>query len=52
MIRQCSPYLLKILEEKGMLSDAQAKSLIGEERSKAIIHENADFLMRYFLREY
>ncbi len=52
MIRQCSPYLLKILEEKGMLSDAQAKSLIGEERSKAIIHENADFLTRYFLREY
>ena len=52
MILQCSPYLLKILEEKGMLSDAQAKSLIGEERSKAIIHENADFLMRYFLREY
>lgn len=52
MVPQCRPYLLKILEEKGMLSDAQAKSLISEERCKAIIHENADFLMRYFLREY
>lgn len=52
MIRQCRPYLLRILEEKGMLADAQAKSLIGEERSKAIVHENWEFLMRYFLREY
>ncbi len=52
MIRQCSPYLLRILEEKGMLADAQAKSLVGEERSKAIVHENWEFLMRYFLREY
>ncbi len=40
MIRKCSPYLLRILEEKGMLADAQAKSLAGEERSKAIVHEN------------
>ena len=46
------PYLLRILEEKGMLADAQAKSLAGEERSKAIVHENWEFLMRYFLREY
>ena len=52
MIRKCSPYLLRILEEKGMLADAQAKSLAGEERSKAIVHENWEFLMRYFLREY
>ena len=52
MIRQCRPYLLRILEEKGMLADAQAKSLAGEERSKAIVHENWEFLMRYFLREY
>ncbi len=52
MVKRCSPYLLRILEEKGMLTDAQAKSLLGEERSKAIIHENWDFLMRYFLREY
>lgn len=52
MIRQCRPYLLRILEEKGMLADAQAKSLLGEERSKAIVHENWEFLMRYFLREY
>lgn len=52
MVPQCSLYLLKILERKGMLADAKAKSLIGEERSKAIIHENADFLMQYFLRNY
>ena len=52
MIRKCSPYLLRILEEKGMLADAQAKSLAGEERSEAIVHENWEFLMRYFLREY
>lgn len=52
MIRKCSPYLLRILEEKGMLADAQVKSLASEERSKAIVHENWEFLMRYFLREY
>lgn len=52
MIRQCSPYLLRILEEKGMLADAQAKSLVGEERSKAIVHENWEFLMRYFIQAY
>lgn len=48
----CSPHLLRMLEEKGMLSDAQAKSLAGKERSKAILHENWEFLMRYFLQEY
>lgn len=52
MIDICKPYLLRILEERGMLADAQAKSLISEERSKAIVHENWEFMMRYFLREY
>lgn len=48
----CEPYLLKELEEKGMLADAQTKSLISPERGKAIIHENWQFLSRYFHREY
>ena len=52
MTKLGSPHPLRMLEEKGMLSDAQAKSLAGEGRSKAILHENWDFLMRYFLREY
>ena len=50
MIDRCHPYLLKELEERGMLADAQAKSLIGQERSKAIIHENWQFLAWYFIR--
>lgn len=52
VIKHCSPYLLKELEERGMLADAQAKSLLGPERSKAIVHENWQFLSRYFLREF
>lgn len=51
MIDRCHPYLLKELEERGMLADAQAKSLIGPERSKAIIHENWQFLAWYFIHE-
>lgn len=52
VIKQCSPYLLKELEERGMLANAQAKSILGPERSHQIIHENWQFLARYFLREY
>lgn len=52
VVKNCSIYLLKTLEEKGMLPDAQTKSLISPERGKAIIHENWKFLVRYFLREY
>ena len=44
--------MLTKLEEKRMIADPQEKSLAGEERSKAIVHENWEFLMRYFLREY
>lgn len=40
------------LEENNMLPDAQAKSMKGEKRGKAIIHENYDFLIRYFQRDY
>ena len=52
MVGHCAPSLLRTLEENGMLADAQGKSLVSEARSKAIIHENWDFLMRYFLNEY
>lgn len=52
MVEHCAPSLLRTLEENGMLADAQGKSLVSEARSKAIIHENWDFLMRYFLNEY
>lgn len=51
MVKQCQPHLLRIMEENGMLADAQAKSLSDPERGKAIIHENWEFLMRYFIRE-
>lgn len=52
LVKNCSVYLLQTLEEKGMLPDAQTKSLISPERGKAIIHENWKFLVRYFLRAY
>ena len=52
MVHKIDIELLKILEEKGMLADAQAKSLESPERSKAILHDNWQFLTRYFLREY
>lgn len=52
IVKHCSIYLLKELEEKGMLADAQTKSLISPDRGKAVIHENWQFLSRYFLREY
>lgn len=52
IVKHCSIYLLKELEEKGMLADAQTKSLMSPERGKAVIHENWQFLTRYFLREY
>lgn len=52
IVHHCSPYLLKELEERGMLADAQTKSQLSPERGKAIIHENWQFLSRYFLREY
>lgn len=52
IVKHCSPFLLKELETRGMLADAQTKSLTSPERGKAIIHENWEFLMRYFHREY
>ena len=51
IVKHCSPDLLKALEERGMLADAQTKSLLSPERGKAIIHENWEFLAKYFIRE-
>lgn len=51
IVKNCSISMLKTLEERGMLQEAQTKSLIGPERGKAIIHDNWKFLTRYFLRE-
>lgn len=51
IVKHCSPDLLKALVERGMLADAQTKSLHSPERGKAIIHENWKFLAEYFLRE-
>lgn len=52
MVKHVDISLLKALEERGMLNDAQAKSMKGPERSKAILHDNWQFLTRYFLRDY
>lgn len=45
----CPAEIVYYLEENGMLPDAQVKSLISEERGKEIVHDNYDFLIRYFL---
>ncbi|MDD6471706.1 MAG: DUF3843 family protein, partial [Bacteroidales bacterium] len=52
IVKHCSVYLLAEMMQRGMLADAQAKSLVSDERSKAIIQENWPFLVRYFIREY
>lgn len=51
IVKHCSMDLLKALEERGMLADAQTKSLHSPERGKDIIHENWEFLAKYFIRE-
>lgn len=51
IIKHCSFDLLKALEERGMLTNAQTKSLHSPERGKAIIHENWEFLAKYFIKE-
>ena len=52
IVKHCSVYFLPELVKRGMLADAQTKSLISPERGKAIIQENWKFLARYFIREY
>ena len=51
IVKHCSKDLLKALEERGMLADAQTKSLLSPERGKDIIHGNWEFLAKYFIRE-
>lgn len=51
IVKHCSISLLKELEERNMLADAQTKSLYSPERGKGIIHENWQFLAKYFIRE-
>ncbi len=51
IVKHCSVPMLEQLMEKGMLADAQTKSLKSEERGKAIIQDNWRFLTRYFIRE-
>ncbi len=52
IVKHCSVYLMDELMKRGMLADARTKSLISEERGKAIIQDNWRFLARYFIREY
>lgn len=52
IVKHCSVYMLKEMVERGFLADAQTKSLASEERGKAIIQDNWQFLTRYFQKEY
>ena len=52
IVKQVSIDFLYTMAENHMLDDAQAKSLISEARSKAIVQDNWQFISRYFLREY
>lgn len=51
IVKHCSTGLLKELMSRGMLADAQTKSLDSPERGKSIIQDNWQFLCMYFLRE-
>lgn len=51
IVKHCSIHLLKELVERGMLADAQTRSLISPERGKSIVHDNWQFLASYFQRE-
>jgi hypothetical protein len=52
VVPHLTPSLLGKLEANGMLDDATAHSLVSKERGKAIVHDNWDFLQRYFIRQY
>lgn len=51
VVKHCSSDMLRQLEEHGFLDDACAKSVISDERSHGIIHDNWEFIYRYFVRE-
>ncbi len=51
IVKHCSLGLLKEMMNKGLLPDAQTKSLSSPERGKAIIQDNWQFLCQYFHKE-
>ncbi len=51
IVKHCSTSLLLELQKRGMLADAQTKSLSGEGRGKSIIQDNWQFLIEYFHKE-
>ena len=51
IVKHCSTSLLIEMVKRGMLADAQTKSLLGEERGKDIIQNNWKFLIEYFHKE-
>ena len=51
IVKHCSTSLLVEMVKRGMLPDAQTKSLLGDERGKSIIQDNWQFLIEYFHKE-
>ena len=51
IVRHCDYEMLEELEKNNMLADAHTKSLESEGRGYDIIHQNWQFMARYFLRE-
>lgn len=51
IVKHCNVRQLKEMVNRGMLADAQTKSLTSPERGKAIIQENWAFLTSYFQKE-
>ena len=51
IVKHCSTSILIEMTKRGMLADAQTKSLAGPERGKEIIQDNWKFLIEYFHKE-
>lgn len=51
IVKHCSTSTLIEMTKRGMLADAQTKSLAGPERGKEIIQDNWKFLIEYFHKE-
>lgn len=51
IVKHCSLSVLLEMQKRGMLADAQTKSVLGKERGKAIIQDNWQFLIEYFFKE-
>lgn len=52
IVKHCSTSILIEMVKRGMLPDAQTKSLIGTDRGKSIIQDNWQFLIEYFHKEF